>query len=255
MSSKMRQNQITQQRGERKERAQVQVLFYNQPASAVSNNNAQAKLNQFSTNSVSDKRLQELRAFALEYVKQIVAKASELSQGRQEAKNAQKIALFYTGANINSAASKGEIREAAVQINKQFQLGANEAVVTRQPDALGAKPFTQTTQVKHHVHINHSVQQLDELDQSSIVGQALEAGLSSSSTSSFANASAANSNKKAKKSPEQVNCKEEKRKLYDRLNWHLLVSCFSTCLPQTMADTIPSGGSRSCAGSRGGAPL
>lgn len=185
---------------------------------------------------VQDKRFQELRAFALEYVKQIVAKASELSQERQEARNAQKLAQFYTGASYESqeaarreaqretcvgqvdVASKRLVREAAVQINEKFHLDQNQSV---QRVARGEREQEQERPSKWPASKRDKQNSIRLQTNNERGGGAAADGQTSAGRRERA---------------------RDKRKLFERLNWHLLVACFSTCLPQTLADTIPSSG-------------
>lgn len=72
-----------------------------------------------------DKRVEELKAFALEYVKQIVCKASELAQQSQEARTAKQI--------HSRQARELLILETAKQINANLRLDV--AVGSREQSA------------------------------------------------------------------------------------------------------------------------
>lgn len=170
-----------------------------------------------------DKRLNDLRAFALEYVKLIVSKASEISSQaeRQELKGQQEhkfthfniINVRQGQTNELDPSRKVElskvIRKAANQINHQFQL---EQDCSRGPQ------------------IDESVNKQNWVDRH---GEADSANRGVSGSPSGAQGASSSSGKRRTRFGGK------------HLNWHLLVSCFSTCLPRTLIETIPSGlGSR-----------
>lgn len=177
----------------------------------------QERIEQFSGERVQDKRLQDLRVFALEYVKQIVAKASELSQERQEAKNAQKLAKYYAcdsnqntkSEGANGADNSGKcLRDAALQINHRFQLETRdqESVVAAANEAANRK-----RQIEEHRARGLTVYELDEepYDSARARDEDLE-----------------------EPGEQVVGARGPGRKRKERrLNWHLLLSCFSNCLP------------------------
>lgn len=206
---------------------------------------------QTSQRQLQEKKLHDLKVFALEYVKQVVAKASEISQERHEAREAQKLANFYIGTNcakhheksLNLATDR-LIKEAAVQINQQFRLPVSTVNVQKYSgneaqDAFAlARPAPPTAykpgELAHEHRPHLLVQQRD--------GGAKTAGATTTAIPATSrSASAANKTS------------SRRRRLQQRLNWHLLVSCFSTCLPQTVVDSMPSsgagGGSVTSAGS------
>lgn len=192
-------------------------------------------------NLITDKKLLELRAVALEYVKQIVAKASELSQERQKIKDAQKLTNYYNGTttNYNSgkttayskstttttsnnrlpepidpAKEKAILREAASSINKRFQLVDNQEYFSAdRKDSL-----------RNRASSNPRIQATSNRENSSVDPSATADRYSNNSTSTST----------SKRST--TNGSRRRRGLHQRLNWHLLVSCFSTCLPHSLVE-------------------
>lgn len=148
-----------------------------------------------------DKILREMHAFAIEYVKLIVAKADELSQsqGCLEAKSDQPCQLDV----------EQVIRKAALVINNRFlapQVGQTE--MTRALQASDAR----------QVNIErHAIAQPTQQDQQGRPGPA-----------------------EVSSGPEGPDKRSRRARFRYRLNWHLFVSCFSNCLPRTLVETMPS---------------
>lgn len=193
-----------------------------------------------------DKRFQELRAFALEYVKQIVAKADELSREQRcegvKQQNGQPLPISTTCAGRTSIEAAERVGQVAEQINQRFQLnGLNKQQQQQQQDSRFA---TQTITIsqqpqkappvrpppvaagkpKHPVAVDEISCEQDEAELARSRGDA----------NKWASG--------ARKRPG----------LHNRLNWHLFISCFSTCLPQTLVDSMPSSMTKGASGGAGG---
>lgn len=183
-----------------------------------------------------DKRLQELRAFALEYVKQIVAKADELSQEQrcegvkrqQQLQNGQPLPVSGTICASRTPIDASErVGQVAEQINQRFQLnGLNKQQQQQQQDSSfvsqtrpiaqqpqkatpGRPPPVATGKPKHPVAVDEisCEQELEEPELARSRGDA---------------------NKWAAGGPGN----RKRPGLHSRLNWQLFISCFSTCCRQ-----------------------
>lgn len=152
-----------------------------------------------------DKRLRELHAFALEYVKLIVAKADDLSQSHE-----------YLKATTNSSGQpelEQVIRKAAQNINTKFLLTNDGQQVARAPQARTAKQANEARDM--------------------IVRPASPEELGQESTEEREPAEVSSG-------PEEPGKRSRRGRFRRRLNWHLFVSCFSNCLPRTLVETMPS---------------
>lgn len=207
--------------------------------------NLQCLINQQQLNMlITDKRLLELRVVALEYVKQIVAKASELSQERQKIKDAQKLTNYYNGSSTNYNGAKTNahtklnatttstkrlpepidptkerevLKEAAISINKRFQLVDGSRFVGEKNE----KYRDRTTASAGYGTDRHQDRTSDTENNFNLTdrhGNNSSSGVGSTPTKRATNSS------------------RHRSGLHQRLNWHLLVSCFSTCLPQSLVE-------------------
>lgn len=235
---------------------------------------------------LQDKRFQELKAFALEYVKQIVAKASELSQERHEVKNAEKLTQFYSCNNNNTHSTISEQRKrhcslislAANQINERFRLTTCNMTSNKAKEAPSNEKnrndkskfvnnnrinnvvqSTTTTKTSNQRTIYDGRQQEEQIKVQSQKGREtllkrmedddyyddLDDGYNANDNNSYRKQTNVKSttfpnNNNNSSTTNHRDSKRDfsgKRKLYQRLNWHLFVSCFNTCLPHTLVET------------------
>lgn len=236
-----------------------------------------------SNNLITDKRLLELRAVALEYVKQIVAKASELSQERQKIKDAQKLTNYYNGTttnccktnttylksttaappqttatttatttttastkrmpeSIDPAIQRAIIREAASNINKRFHLVDNpqqqqqyppvNSIEKRTNDKTGA--FLLCNRAKDNASDTNRLTD-PNLASSDHLRYQPDTDAAAQWRSGNLGPAAASSQSKRINAGGSTGARR-RRGLHHRLNWHLLVSCFSTCLPHSLVE-------------------
>lgn len=242
-----------------------------------------------SNNLITDKKLLELRAVALEYVKQIVAKASELSQERQKIKDAQKLTNYYNGTttnccktnttylksttttapanatsnttatatattaqstkrmpeSIDPATHRAIIREAASSINKKFHLLDNPQPQQQQYSIANSKEKRQNGKSGAFLLCNRATNDNanrltdPKLSSERIAGYQCDTQWRATNTNSGpATATASSSSNQSKRINAGADSAGPRRRrgLHHRLNWHLLVSCFSTCLPNSLVE-------------------
>lgn len=266
---------------------QITTNYFSNQAISMSNNKPLV------TSVAQDKRLQELREFALEYVKQIVLKANELSHDRYEVRKACQQQQMEDGASRISSSKvvfqvsdqeKGDknsngvfltpieatdaiserLEHEAGEINKRFKLApANKAaLVENKQQAKRVKGSRQIHYEPSNESHHESGNRIDKVelcqDREQIVRNYQNAPSSahqnqgiSSQQDYIEEAEASISRDSQSKQQQQQrqhdqnqnqhhHQKRSKRGFYHRLNWHLLVACFSTCLPQSMTDRIPS---------------
>lgn len=189
-----------------------------------------------SISSINDLKLQELRAFALEYVKQIVAKASELAQERQEAKNAYKMAQLAGGdanaiklakpdelaANCRPLTRGQQLRAAAAQIDNKFQrklihadfawpvFGASRELRKRRKSGAGKQSDNNDTQAaataeaRAHARLAGACEEPHDT-----IGA------------------------------HQRQRPDDSGAPFNRASWSQLLACFSTCLPEALTRSMP----------------
>lgn len=205
---------------------------------------------------LSDKSLQELRALALEYVKQIVAKSIELSQTHKNVCGPPPptpAALPPTDKDKSLAARTHQltdpttrilIRDVAVQIDKRFRLHDNFDANTNanshskttnfvrinqfRPRLLEITTTTATTTTPTTTTTTRDYAERDYVTVNNARGQqynepTIKETLGAGNQCNSSGASA--------------RPRRRLKGLHQRLNWHLLVSCFSTCLPETLVET------------------
>lgn len=226
--------------------------------------NFQAQMNQVK---LSERTIQELKLLAFEYVKQIVARAHELSQNAPVTGSptvadqldgqvsANKINTSQQGfSELIDPTSKERICEAAVQINKQFRL-AND------PSSKGRGEGT--GKLKSVTYQQNPVNSKTAYTQISFGTKKCFTTTSTMTASAAAAAMASNNNpiirrefieqdyatmSSSQEESDPRGAHEASRActganqpggrfkgLHQRLNWHLFVSCFSICLPETLA--------------------
>lgn len=144
---------------------------------------------------VSDKRLEELRSLALEYVKQIVFRASELAAHQEK---------------LHERLIRDQVRLAASEIN--------------------SLTFKQLSEEEDCTATNHKQQ---------VQHQQVERGTGNRYQTLLDNRTSYQSGFEAA-DEDQRGGRRRGRKL--QLNWHLLVACFSNCLPQSIVETATKGG-------------
>lgn len=208
-----------------------------------------------------DKRYQELRTLAFEYVKQIVAKANELSleqqqrnldpkQRRESAKgpNSNTYASATHRQTINTSERVGQVAE---QINQQFQLDKElkqlsilHVTSTQQQHQQQKQPQKKPPRPPPvPVSRPKQVVAVDEISCENEFDDHDERTRGRGEANNWTASGEARSEPKGK---------GKKGGLYSRLNWHLFISCFSTCLPQTLVDSMPSSMTRGTTGYGGG---
>lgn len=156
---------------------------------------------------MADKRLHELRVLALEYVKQIVVKAGELAQDRRTVK------LVYSFASSQRLSGEQPVsfRDTASQINQRFQLRP-----TASPSRAFKPPAPQI-----------SSDDLSNTQASLLLTKPQQNQLQQST------------NTEPKQHNKNQNKKEKRRSARNhRINWGLVISCFSTCLPSTLTEAV-----------------
>lgn len=200
----------------------------------------------------NSKKLLDLRAFALEYVKQIVQKANELSVlGPQNRLDSQ-------GQNQKS---RRAIKEAVSEINQRFKFPAPP--ITSQVASQMKFPADKNNNnnynnddYKHNVHYRDSFGRSDvALDNNNRVATSTTIACDSNMDIQ-PQASQSRANENVQTQARARDGRGGRRRIRDQLNWHLIVSCFSTCLPSTIVEaTVPGGGggdrsSGGCSGSQ-----
>lgn len=181
---------------------------------------------------LAEKRLQELRLFALEYVKLIVAKANELSHDRQlqasytANKHAGPQATWPTVIGSDQLPASRVIRQAASQIDERFRYQDSRQ--------------TKQAQKQCQFQLKTPSPLVQARGQQGAENWPSGGQLDWATSADLQSPQSANSSPLAGGRDRQS---RQKRRLTDRLNWHLLISCFSTCLPETLlsADSMPSG--------------
>lgn len=163
-----------------------------------------------------DKKLvRELRAFALEYVKHIVARAHELSQVR--------CALDEPNAPI-------ELRRIARAINAQFKLES----APQRPNNLLSQQAAASENTVHNVVTTR--QRTKPGAQSTAARQ--EAITTAPQRGQTAEHTHARAQIDERRNDEVDNDVDEQRneRAGQRLDWHLVVSCFASCLPSALLE-------------------
>lgn len=297
---------------------QTTNYFSNQNIGSMSNETKPLVVVDLATET-QDKRLQEMKEFALEYVKQIVLKANELSRERNESKRAaatsasqvqkqmEDVTKYNSNTNNNNKANfqvnfDGEkqkqdsnsssvfltpieatdaiserLKLEAGEINKRFKLFTN-----RNEEIENNNKQQKRVDVPRQIHYERSNKKVRELvddrggngtndnpqqdheqivrnyQNTTFIAQEQRQHLGNSSQQAYVetgsilrNSQQPQRQKEKNQQQQQPQEKRSKRGFYHRLNWHLIVACFSTCLPQSMTETVPS--SMSSGGtSRGG---
>lgn len=198
---------------------------------------------------LSEKKIQELRLLAYEYVKQIVAKANDLSQNksinyeniptnqsdRQPTRLEDSTVVSREIIQIDPANMRA-IREAAVQINKQFRFSNGPSTreqmktktVTYKDSAHATQPYAKVTQTIVRADTKYSTTTTAITDPV-LTRDYIEQDYATMSSSQDENDSRTDANKS---DPITDRTRSRFKGIHERLNWHLFVSCFSTCLPE-----------------------
>lgn len=207
----------------------------------------------------ADKRLQELRWLALEYVKQIVAKSMELSQQNNNNSTQETAAIHdnhrqqrrppdQEGAP-NDQATMQLIRDASVQINKIFRLDVEARVGSASSPSTNKKTATfarvdqfkcDTTTTTTTLSKRGDYMETDYGTQYEQDNTTTSSGNSNTATTIIRNNNNnnnLNNRQEGNSSGAPAGPARRLKGLHQRLNWHLLVSCFSTCLPESLVDT------------------
>lgn len=282
----MRQQPQLASAGSNKEN-KISASFYLQNQTISGGNNMMANHKSTlatTTTAQQDKKLQELREFALEYVKQIVVKAGEISQERQETKSKapQSTRFAQVSSTTRAHLNQQQPNKVLVEVGNDWQKGPSKVsgVFLSQyeaTDAISERLSREANEINvqfklasqysskniereqkkgakgkgRQIHYEYN----DDYEDREQIGRDWQHSSSSrghrfvqndeterrpqdnyksieESRKNQANIGGRGNNKRAGKG--------EKRGFYHRLNWHLLIACFSTCLPQSMTDTIPS---------------
>lgn len=306
---------INKEKNKENSNIQTNNYFSNQNISSMSNETKPLAAAMGATET-QDKRLQEMREFALEYVKQIVLKANELSHERYEVKRACQVQkqmedvtkynsnnnkvnfqvsfndgdekqkqdltnspVFLTQIEATDAISKRLELEAS-EINKRFKLFTNrEEEIESNNNNKQQKRIKGSRQIRYE-KINKKIGEFDDdnsengtddnlqqkhqkivrnYQNATLTAQDQHQHPGNSSQQAYTESGSILRNsqqqqrQKEKDQQQHSQEKRSKRGFYHRLNWHLIVACFSTCLPQSMTETVPSSMSSGGASSGGSA--
>ena len=192
---------------------------------APSESSATVKVDKISTTIASktsnDKKMQELRALAFEYVKQIVAKAHELSIATKPEQTTNQRAGSSNILLLDNETRKKHLLESSKLINKHFQ-EFNSNVTRANNISRGAEKSNKISQPTSRWVPTANIMEsaLKEEIESSETNNDMLSSDSRQSTQNFAR---------------QDHSSSRSRNFHQVFNWHQLVSCFSTCLPETLA--------------------
>lgn len=208
--------------------------------------------NQQTNQKLNDKKSEELRILAFEYVKQIVAKANELSQIHNASANdshrlengtkAPSTTMPTKNSNASlQAESKGSnrthlidtttkklVRDAAVQINENFQSIKTPPASNKQGVCLG-------TAAQSNAAYRPGLKQYSDgitEETSKLSMNYIEQDYATMSSSQEDGSS-----RQGHRNGTRTRTRQRFKGFSQHLNWHLLVSCFSTCLPETLVET------------------
>lgn len=212
---------------------------------------------------------QELRALTCDYAKQIVAKASELSQTRKNdidclQKNRNVTSRYQPDVYLRlDPTSQKALRDAAQQINRKFQandlvsIGANRNNSDQDDAKFHNESKTNHTYNSQKFHNNVPLQNVPRQDSKSLRNrksstQNDSAAFTTTTTmrdyveQDYATISSSQDDSDSRKgatdhrNANSAGGRSRIKGLHQRINWQVLVSCFSTCLPQTLVQAATS---------------
>lgn len=232
------------------------------------------KTNQFLSHSHDDSG-QELRAFALEYVKQIVAKASEIAQERQEAKNAYKLAQLCGGdatafnvkqatqtgidtntnanANTNKAlaphfntinkVNNPQLRQVAAQIDNKFKLQLKQWPMFSVCDDHISKASKETNNKYIKKDRQSDTDSSDADGRSTIRHRQQDYTTTTTTTDNPGDCTetiASNKQRRDDKDARTRHAGSNRRTFGNKIGWSQFMRCLLTCFPDTVTKTMSS---------------